>query len=106
MVNRFHIYLLNLDATISGDPRSTRPCVVVSPDEMNRHISSVIIAPVSSAEQRYPTRVEFDFLGKKRAVVLDQIRTVEKQRLYKQIGEVTGAARQRTLAVLQELFAE
>lgn len=106
MVKRFEIYLLNLDPVISGDPRTSRPCVVISPDELNRNLSAVIVAPLSSAEKKYPTRVNFEFLEKKRAIVLDQIRTVEKDRLFKRIGEVPPAARERTISVLQELFAE
>ncbi len=66
MVKRFEIYLLNLDPEISEDPKNTRPCVVISPDEMNVSISSIIVAPVSSINQKYPTRVAFEFLGKKK----------------------------------------
>jgi mRNA interferase MazF len=106
MVKRFEIYLLNLDPVVSADPRTSRPCVVISPDEMNRNLSSVIVAPVSSAEKKYPTRIRFDFLDKKRAIVLDQIRTVEKERLFKKIGDVNGAARDKTVSVLLEMFAE
>ena len=105
MVKRFEIYLLNLDPVIDGDPKNSRPCVVVSPDEMNRNLSSVIVAPVSSADKKYPTRVRFDFLDKKRAVVLDQIRTVESERLFQKIGEVSGGAREKVVSVLLEMFA-
>ena len=106
MVTRFEIYLLNLDAEISGDPRSSRPCVVISPDEMNRHLESVIVAPVSSDDGKYPTRIPFEFLDKKRTIILDQLRTVDKERLFKKIGKVSGAPRERTAAVLQEMFAD
>lgn len=106
MVSRFEIYLLNLDPEITSDPRLSRPCVVISPDEMNRNIESVIVAPVSTDVRKYPTRVRFDFLDKERSVVLDQIRTVEKERLFKKIGELNGAARERTVSLLQEMFAE
>ncbi len=106
MVKRFEIYLLNLDPVVSGDPRASRPCVVISPDEMNRNLSSVIVAPLSSAEKKYPTRVQFEFLDKKRAVVLDQIRTVEKERLFKKIGDVSSSAKDRAISVLAEMFAE
>lgn len=106
MVKRFDIYLLNLDPEISGDPRNSRPCVVVSPDEMNRNIESVIVAPVSSDIRKYPTRVPFEFLEKKRTLVLDQIRTVEKERLFKKIGELNRSAGERAVSVLQEMFAE
>ncbi|NNE97560.1 MAG: type II toxin-antitoxin system PemK/MazF family toxin [Pyrinomonadaceae bacterium] len=106
MVNRFEIYLFNLESDPSGEAKNTRPCVVVSPNEMNKHIESVIIAPISSANRDYPTRVGFDFLDKKRAVVLDQLRTVEKDRLVKRIGEIKGITREKVLSVLQELFAQ
>ncbi len=106
MVKRFEIYLLNLDPAVSGDPRTSRPCVVISPDEMNRHLSSVIVAPLSSADKKYPTRIRFEFLDKKRAVILDQIRTVEKERLFKKIGDVPSASRSRVATVLQEMFEE
>lgn len=106
MVMRFDIFLLNLDPEISGDPRLSRPCVVISPDEMNRHIDSAIVAPVSSDLRKYPTRVEFNFLDKERCLVLDQLRTVEKDRLFKKIGKLDGPSSERTLSVLREMFAE
>ncbi len=106
MVKRFEIYLLNLDATVSSEPKNSRPCVIISPDEMNSHIESIIVAPISSSVENYPTRIKFEFLGKQRVVVLDQIRTVEKLRLTKKIGEIKGAAKRKTLAVLQEMFTE
>ncbi len=105
MVKRFEVYLFDLDANPSGDAKNTRPCVIVSPDEMNAHIESVIIAPVSSVNRNYPTRVDFDFLNKKRTIVLDQIRTVEKDRLVKKIGEVKGNTKRKVSDVLQEMFS-
>lgn len=105
MVKRFDIFLLNLDEIISNDAKNTRPCVVISPNEMNFHIDSVIIAPISSITRKYPTRILFDFLGKKRAVVLDQIQTVEKSRLTKKIGEIEIQTQSEILETLQELFA-
>lgn len=105
MVKRFEIYLYNLDANSSEEAKNTRPCVVISPDEMNKHIESVIIAPISSANRNYPTRVNFEFLHKKRAVVLDQIRTVDKERLVKKIGEIKGTAKRKISDVLQEMFS-
>ncbi|MBS1796826.1 MAG: type II toxin-antitoxin system PemK/MazF family toxin [Acidobacteria bacterium] len=106
LVKRFDVFLLNLDETPSDDAKNTRPCVVVSPDEMNDFIDSVIVAPVSAVNHRYPTRVLFDFLGAERAVVLDQLQTVEKRRLTKKIGELEPETRKRILDTLQELFAE
>ena len=107
MVNRFDIYLLNIDqaAASTGDAKQTRPCVVVSPDEMNRHISSVIIAPIDSTRGEYPTRVPIEFLNKKRSIVLEQLRTVDKDRLSKKVGELENETRAQVLAVLQEMFA-
>lgn len=106
MVKRFDIFLLNLDETISADAKNTRPCVVISPDEMNQHLNFAIIAPVSSVDKNYPTRILFNFLNKERAVVLDQIQTVEKVRLTKKIGEIAPENQKQILEILQEMFAE
>lgn len=106
MVNRFDIYLLNVDRSVSGgDAKQTRPCVVVSPDEMNRNIASVIVAPIDSSRGNYPTRVPIEFLNKDRAIVLDQLRTVDKERLTKKVGEVDKNSQGKILEVLQEMFA-
>ncbi|MFV0388207.1 MAG: type II toxin-antitoxin system PemK/MazF family toxin [Pyrinomonadaceae bacterium] len=104
MVRRFDIFLLNLDAEISDDPKNSRPCVVVSPDELNRHISTAIVAPVSSIDKKYPTRVPFEFLERRRAVVVDQLRTVEKARLVKNIGRLDRKTQNEVLEILGELF--
>lgn len=106
MVKQFEIYMLDLNRDPeAGGAKNTRPCVVVSPDEMNRYIESVIVAPVSAGNRKYPTRVSFEFLNKKRAVVLDQIRAVEKRRLVKKIGKIKGRTKGKILGVLQEMFA-
>lgn len=106
MVSRFEIYLVNLDADITKDAKNTRPCVVISPDEMNRNVPHVIIAPISSPPNGYPTRLAIDLLGGPRAVVLDQIRTVDSVRLVKKIGEADAAIQKEILDRLDELFAE
>lgn len=106
MVSRFEVYLVNLDAHVSKDAKNTRPCVVISPNEMNHNISSVIIAPLSSAGQKYPTRIPITFLNSERVIVLDQLRTVDKSRLVKKIGEIEKSVQKATLERLQELFAE
>jgi len=106
MVNRFDVYLVNLDAEPSKDAKNTRPCVVISPDEMNRHVSNVIIAPLSSSGLNYPTRIKINFLNNERAVALDQIRTVDKIRLAKKIGKVESPDQTRICERLTELFAE
>lgn len=104
MVKRFEVYLFNLDESSSNEAKNTRPCIIISPDEMNAHIESVIIAPISSVGNSYPTRIEFDFLNKKRTIVLDQIRTVEKSRLVQKIGDVKGNTKRKIVDVLQEMF--
>jgi mRNA interferase MazF len=106
MVERFDVFLVNLDAEPSGDAKNTRPCVVVSPDEMNRNISNVIIAPLSADSTDYPTRISVNFLGGVRSIILDQIRTVDKVRLVKKIGEIEKPGHKEVLERLQELFAE
>lgn len=106
MVKRFEVYLVNLDEQASKDAKNTRPCVVVSPNEMNRNITNVIIAPLSSAGPKYPTRIPVTFLNNERAIVLDQIRVVDKIRLVKKIGEISKTAQKSTLERLQEMFAE
>jgi mRNA interferase MazF len=106
MVSRFEVYLVNLDADISPDPKNTRPSVVISPDEVNRNLSSVIIAPLATTKTAYPTRVPVDFLNGSRHVILDQIRTVDRRRLVKKIGEIDEASRRTIVERLDELFAE
>lgn len=105
MVNRFDVYLINLDERLSGDPKNTRPAVVISPDEVNRHLHSVIIAPLASTNAKYPTRVSVDFLNAERHVILDQMRSVDKERLVKKIGSVDTRAQAEITSRLQELFA-
>ena len=109
MVKRFDIFLLDLGmdgaAASGGGGKQTRPCVVISPDEINRKIASVIIAPIDAARNKYPTRVEIEFLNKKRSIVLEQIRTVDKSRLTKKVGELESVEQAQVLSVLQEMFA-
>lgn len=106
VVNRFGVYLVNLDPTVGSEIKKTRPCVIVSPDEMNRHIGTVIVAPMTTKGKNYPTRVACEFSGKFGQVVLDQIRTVDKQRLVKMIGDIDRETQKAILAILSEMFAE
>ena len=105
MVSRFDVYLINLDESTSKDPKNTRPAVVVSPDEMNRNIDSVIIAPLATTNSHYPTRVPIEFLNATRHVILDQIRTVDRSRLVKKIGIVEPGNQEQIIKKLAELFA-
>jgi len=106
VVKRFEIYLVNLDLTVGSEIKKTRPCVIVSPDEMNRHIATVIVAPMTTKGNAYPTRVSCEFEGKKGQVVLDQLRTVDKKRLAKWLGELQQGTQKQVLATLAEMFAE
>ena len=105
VVKRFDIYLINLDPTMGSEIQKTRPCVVISPDEMNRHINTVIIAPMTTKGRAYPTRVTCRFQGKQGQLVLDQIRTVDKARLIKKIGRIDSKTQSEVLAVLDEMFS-
>jgi mRNA interferase MazF len=104
-VQRFDVYLISLDPTKGSEIRKTRPCLIISPDEMNRHIRTVIIAPMTSTVKNYPSRVTTTFQKKRGQIVLDQIRTVDKQRLIKKLGTVSSSAQDKTLNVLQEMFS-
>ena len=107
MVERFDVYLVSLDPAPTADPKNTRPCVIISPDEMNRHIQNAIVAPLSALEARqYPTRIAVNFLNSERSVVLDQIRTVDKERLVKKIGRIESSEQPQILKCLADMFAE
>ena len=105
-VRRFEVYLVNLDPTVGSEIRKKRPCVVVSPDEMNRNIRTVIVAPMTTKGRDYPTRVKCRLGGKEGQVVLDQLRTVDKERLVQRLGEIDGRTGRAALSVLSEMFAE
>jgi mRNA interferase MazF len=106
VIKRFEVYLVNLDPTIGSEIQKTRPCLVISPDEMNRHIATVILAPMTTRGRAYPTRISCQFQGKDGQIVLDQLRTVDKVRLIKRLGRISTTAQQEVLAVLAEMFAE
>lgn len=105
VIRRFDVYLINLDPTVGSEIRKVRPCVVISPDEMNRHIRTVIVAPMTTKGQPYPTRVECRFAGRSAQVVLDQIRTVDKVRLVRRLGKLGEVAQEEVLVKLAEMFA-
>jgi len=105
VVKRFEVYLVNLDPTVGAEIPKMRPCVIVSPDELNRHIATVILAPLTSQGRPYPTRVVCHFAGKSGLIVLDQLRTVDKTRLVKRLGRLPEDEQRAVLQVLAELFA-
>jgi mRNA interferase MazF len=105
LVNRFEVYLVNLEPTIGAEIQKIRPCVIVSPNEMNYYIQTLIIAPMTTKTRSYPTRVSCEFEGKQAFVVLDQLRTVDKIRCYKYLGKLDETTQVEILEILQEMFA-
>ena len=103
-VKRGHIYLVSLDPTEGSEIRKTRPCVVVSPDELNQSMRTCIVAPMTAAGHSYPFRVRCRFQGKSGHVVLDQIRTVDRRRLVRELGTLSAQALQKSLHILTEMF--
>lgn len=102
---RGDVHLVALDPTRGSEIRKTRPCVVISPDELNAHLQTVIVAPLTSAGQPYPFRVACRFENRLGHVVLDQIRTVDRERLVRRLGKLAPRTLEKTLVVLQEMFA-
>ena len=105
VASRFDVYLTNLDPTVGSEIQKTRPCLIISPDEMNKHISTVIIAPMTTAGKGYPTRVTCTFKKKKGQIVLDQIRTIDKTRLVKKLGTIDPETQLKVITTLQRLFS-
>jgi mRNA interferase MazF len=103
---RYEVYLVNLDPTIGSEIKKTRPCVIISPNEMNKNISTVIIAPLTSTKRNYPTRINCRIQGKEGQIVLDQIRTVDKKRLVKKIDRLNKRTILKLHNVISEMFAE
>lgn len=106
VAKRFDVYLVNLDPTVGSEIKKTRPCLVISPDEMNRHIATVIVAPMTTQGQSYPTRATCRFQGKAGQIVLDQIRTVDRARLIKRLGHISVSEQKSVLIILAEMCAE
>lgn len=106
MFSRFEIYYVNLDPTIGNEIKKTRPCAIISPNEMNHHITTVMIAPLTSKLRNYPTRIPCKVEGKQGQIVLDQIRTVDKIRLIKKIDTLNKLTQNKVLSVLKEMFSE
>jgi mRNA interferase MazF len=105
VVKRFDVFLVALDPTVGREIKKTRPCLIVSPDEMNAYISTVIVAPMTTKGRSYPTRVPCRFRGKAGQIVLDQIRTVDKDRLVRRLGRISDAVQAQVLSALAEMFA-
>ena len=103
---QYAIVLVNLDPTLGIEIQKTRPCVVVSPNEMNKHLNTIIIAPMTSSLKEYPTRVAVNHNSKKGMIALDQIRTVDKKRILKVLGKLNKTEIQSTKEVLKEMLVD
>ena len=105
VASRFDIFLVNLDPTIGSEIKKTRPCLIISPDEMNRYINTVIVAPMTTKGKLYPSRVPIKFQGKSGKIVLDQIRTIDKARLIQKLGQINKTTQQKVQSTLNDIFA-
>ncbi len=102
---RFAIFLVSLDPTYGSEIKKTRPCLIISPDEMNEHLNTVIIAPMTTKSRRYPSRISVNLQGKPGEIVLDQLRTIDKRRLIKRLGQLDEALSLKACNVLTDMFA-
>lgn len=106
MVNRFEVYLISLDPTYGHEIKKTRPCVIVSPNELNSSLKTVLIAPMTSAIHDFPSRISILFSGKTGEIALDQIRVIDKKRLKKKLGKLSKSDSEKLLILLQAIFAK
>lgn len=106
VVNQYNVYLVNLDPTIGHEIKKTRPCLVISPDEMNHNIDTVIIAPMTTKSHAYPTRARVEFDGKDGWIVLDRIRTVDGIRLVKHLGKISKKEILDVKRVIKEMLID
>ena len=104
-MKRFDVFLISLDPTVGHEIKKTRPCLIISPNEMNDNISTVIVAPMTSKGRNYPTRISCIFRSIQGQIVLDQIRTVDKKRLVKRLGKISTQTEKRVIDALSEMFA-
>jgi len=105
-INQYQIILVNLDPTLGSEIKKTRPCVVISPNEMNKFLNTVVIAPMTTSSKNYPTRIEVRHDNKTGWIVLDQIRTIDKQRIIKDLGRLTKSEINELKSVLKETYVD
>lgn len=105
-ITQYQIVLVNLDPTIGSEIKKTRPCVIISPDEMNKYLRTVTIAPMTSQSKKYPTRIEVKHNNKKGWIVLDQIRTIDKQRILKVLDKLTSKEIVKVRLTIKEIFVD
>jgi mRNA interferase MazF len=105
-LKQYQIVLLNLDPTVGSEMKKTRPCVIISPNEMNKFLQTIVVAPMTSSSKTYPTRIEINHDKKKGWIVLDQVRTIDRQRIIKILGDLTEKEILKVKAVLKEIFVD
>ncbi len=105
-IRQYQIVLVNLDPTIGSEIKKTRPCVIISPDEMNKYLRTVVIAPMTTSSKNYPTRVEIKHDNKIGWIVLDQIRTIDKQRILKELGKLSKSEIKEVKAIIRETYVD
>lgn len=105
-IKQYELVLVNLAPTIGSEMKKTRPCAVISPDEMNKYIQTIVVAPLTSSSKPYPTRVEVNQPKTKGRIVLDQIRTVDRTRVVKKLGNLTKSEIEAVKTVIMETYVE
>src|SRR5690606_6632460 len=104
--SQYEIVIVNLDSTIGSEIKKTRPCVIISPDEMNRHLDTLVICSITSQSKKYPTRISFDLDGNENWIVIDQIRTIDKRRVTKAIGFLNKSVIAEVKEILKQAFVD
>ncbi len=105
-LDQYQIILVNLDPTIGSEIKKTRPCVIISPDEMNKYLRTIVVAPMTSNSKKYPTRIEIKNESKEGWIVIDQIRTIDKQRIIKDLGRLSNLEIKKLKSILKETFID
>lgn len=105
-LNQYQIILVNLDPTVGSEIKKTRPCVIISPDEMNKYLQTIIVAPMTSSGKKYPTRIEVKHDNKIAWIVVDQIRTIDKERIIKKIGSLSQSEIFALKSIIKETFVD
>lgn len=103
---QYSIVLVNLDPTLGSEIQKTRPCVIISPDEMNKYLNTIVISPMTSSLKEYPTRIPVNYNDKKGMIAIDQIRTVDKKRIIKLLGKLNKTEIKMTKEVMKETFVD
>jgi len=105
-MNQYDIVLVNLDPTVGSEIQKTRPCVIVSPDEINHNLQTLVVSPMTTTSRKYPTRVEVKHNGKTGWIAIDQIRTIDKTRVIKTLGTLNKSEIQEVKSVIKETFVD